>query len=199
MPYYGTYLYQDKQCSGLDIQYTTIDENGISFFDYLGDNCDDTVECYSFQTFDLMEMSSDTLLIMADEESDVTNGIVYIASDSLIIVLYDSNNGPEEYQWEKINDEIHSFTPICDQEYQNTKDIADIVVYAVSDNGDLLWENYLNGGIWDLGSAITTTQDGGYLIIGEFDAIARLAFTGLNSGSKSTNPSACKSRICFSK
>lgn len=171
MPYYGTYLYQDKQCSGADIQYTTIDENGISFFDYLGDNCDDTVECYSFQTFDLMEMSSDTLLIMADEESDVTNGIVYIASDSLIIVSYDSNNGPEEYQWDKINDEIHSFTPICDQEYQNTKDIADIVVYAVSDNGDLLWENYLNGGIWDLGSAITTTQDGGYLIIAEFDAI----------------------------
>ena len=69
MPYYGTYLYQDNQCRGSDIQYTTIDENGISFFDYLGDNCDDTVECYSVQTFDLVEMSSDTLLIMADEET----------------------------------------------------------------------------------------------------------------------------------
>ncbi|HIB31704.1 MAG TPA: hypothetical protein EYO45_01160 [Candidatus Marinimicrobia bacterium] len=171
MPYYGTYLYQDKQCSGSDIQYTIIDENGISFFDFLGDNCDDTVECYSVQTFDLMEMSSDTLLIMADEESDVTNGIVYIASDSLIIVSYDSNNGTAEYHWEKIKDEIYSFTPICDQEYQNTKDIADILVYAVSDNGYLLWKNYLHGGIWDLGSAITTTQDGGYLIIGELGAI----------------------------
>jgi len=118
-----------------------------------------------------MEMSSDTLLIMADEESDVTNGIVYIASDSLIIVSYDSNNGTAEYHWEKIKDEIYSFTPICDQEYQNTKDIADILVYAVSDNGYLLWKNYLHGGIWDLGSAITTTQDGGYLIIGELGAI----------------------------
>ena len=45
-------------------------------------------------------MSSDTLLIMAEEESDVTNGIVYIASDSLIIVSYDSNNVIEEFSTE---------------------------------------------------------------------------------------------------
>jgi hypothetical protein len=42
--YYGTYLYNDEDCSGSDIQYATITENGITFFDFLGDNCDDTVK-----------------------------------------------------------------------------------------------------------------------------------------------------------
>ena len=32
-PYHGTYLYIDNECSGYDIQYLTIDINGISFFD----------------------------------------------------------------------------------------------------------------------------------------------------------------------
>ena len=34
--YYGTYLYQDNDCSGSDIQYATINEEGIAFFDFLG-------------------------------------------------------------------------------------------------------------------------------------------------------------------
>ena len=33
--YYGTYLYSDHDCGGADIQYATMDENGISFFDSL--------------------------------------------------------------------------------------------------------------------------------------------------------------------
>ena len=60
-PHYGTYLLKDFDCSGYDIQYLTIDENGISFFDYLGDLCDDTVNCYSSQSFELIESSLDTI------------------------------------------------------------------------------------------------------------------------------------------
>ena len=33
--YYGTYLYNDEDCSGSDIQYATITENGITFFDFI--------------------------------------------------------------------------------------------------------------------------------------------------------------------
>ncbi|MAE09633.1 MAG: hypothetical protein CMF78_00340 [Candidatus Marinimicrobia bacterium] len=35
--YYGTYLYNDAECGGADIQYATLDEDEITFFDYLGD------------------------------------------------------------------------------------------------------------------------------------------------------------------
>ena len=54
--YYGTYLYQDNDCSGSDIQYATINEEGIALFDFLGDNCDDTVECYQTATYEFLEV-----------------------------------------------------------------------------------------------------------------------------------------------
>ncbi len=171
-PYFGTYLYEDSQCSGADIQYATIDESGVSFFDFLGDNCDDTTDCYSFDLYEIVEVSSDTLLIMTDGDSDIDNGMILLDSDSLMIVSYVGSNGPEEYSWKKIKDDIYSFTPLCDEEYQNTKDIADILVYAVSDNGDLLWKNYIHGGIWDLGSSVTPTQDGGFLVLAELDGVS---------------------------
>ena len=49
--YFGTYLFKDRECSGYDIQYLTIDENGISFFDYLGDLCDNTNNCYLYYLY----------------------------------------------------------------------------------------------------------------------------------------------------
>ena len=65
--YYGTYLYNDEDCSHSDIQYATIKENGITFFDFLGDNCDDTVQCYSKDIYELTEVTVDTFLIITDE------------------------------------------------------------------------------------------------------------------------------------
>ena len=53
--YYGTYLYQDNDCSVSDIQYATINQEGIAFFDFLGDNCDDTVECYKQQPMNFLK------------------------------------------------------------------------------------------------------------------------------------------------
>ena len=147
--FHGTYLYQDNQCSGSDIQYATINYDGVTFYDYLGDNCDDTVECYSKHVYDLTELSEDTLLIMAEGKVDITNGVITFASDSIISISYDGPSGFKEFDWKKVGDHIYSFTPLCDQEYQNTKDIADMMIYAVSDKGDLLWKNYLHGGIWD--------------------------------------------------
>ena len=170
-PYYGSYLFKDFDCSGYDIQYLTIDINGISFFDYLGDLCDDKVNCYSSQSFELIESSVDTILIISNEDSEISNGLVHIVSDSSILVSYDGINESVEHSWEKIKDKIYSFTPLCDQEYENTKDLADMMVYAVSDNGDLLWKNYLHEGIWDLGSSITQLTDGGYMVYGLFDAV----------------------------
>ena len=170
-PYYGTYLLQDVDCSGSDIQYLTIDMNGVSIFDYLGDSCDDTVSCYSIKVFDISESSVDTILNISNEDSDISNGIVQIISDSLIVVSYDYSNEYLEFTFGKIKDDISSFTPLCDQEYENTKDIADMMVYAVSDNGDLLWKNYLHEGIWDLGSSITQLTDGGYMVYGLFGAV----------------------------
>ena len=145
-PYYGTYLYKDNDCSGYDIQYLTIDINGISFFDYLGDSCDDTVECYLVESFDITESSIDTVLDFFAENVNISNGTVHIVSDSLILISYDQDNERVEHSWEKIEDEIYSFTPLCDQEYENTKDIVDIIAYAVSDEGNLLWETYLHEG-----------------------------------------------------
>jgi hypothetical protein len=147
--YYGTYLYNDNDCGGYDIQYATLDENGITFFDYLGDDCDDTVSCYAKDSYELTEVTADTFLIVSQDGSYITGGELYLNVDSSITLSYEDNNGPVEYSWEKIKDDISSFTPLCDQEYENTKDIADIMVYAVSDNGDLLWKNYLHEGIWD--------------------------------------------------
>ena len=151
--YYGTYLYNDEDCSGSDIQYATINENGITFFDFLGDNCDDTVSCYAQDSYELTEVTADTFLIVSQDGSYITDGELYLNGDSSITLSYEDNNGPVEYSWDKIKDDIFSFDPVCDQEYENTKDIADMMVYAVSDNGDLLWKNYIHGGIWDLGSS----------------------------------------------
>ena len=170
-PYYGTYLYTDNDCSGYDIQYLTIDINGISFFDYLGDSCDDTVECYLVESFDITESSIDTVLDFSSENVNISNGTIHIVSDSLILISYDQDNERVEHSWEKIEDEIYSFTPLCDQEYENTKDIVDIIAYAVSDEGNLLWETYLHEGIWDVGTSITQLSDGGYMVYGLFDAI----------------------------
>ena len=149
----------------------TIDVNGNSIFDYLGDSCDDTVECYLVESFDITKSSIDTIFNFSGENVNVSNGSVHIISDSLIVISYDQDNERVEYSWGKIEDEIYSFTPLCDQEYENTKDVADMMVYAVSDNGDLLWENYLHEGIWDLGSSITQLTDGGYMVYGLFDAV----------------------------
>ena len=170
-PYYGTYLYNDDDCGGSDIQYLTIDIDGVSIFDFLGDSCDDTVSCYSIKVFDISESSIDTILNMSNEDSDISNGVVQIISDSLIVVSYDYSNEHLEFTCGKIKDDIYSFTPLCDQEYENTKDIVDIIVYAVSDNGDLLWETYVHQGIWDLGFSVVTTDDNGYIIMGKLDAI----------------------------
>ena len=169
--YYGTYLYQDNDCSGSDIQYATINEEGIAFFDFLGDNCDDTVECYQTATYEFLEVSNDTLHLILSDESDVNEGIIFLDSDSTIIISYSRGSRPEEYNWNKIRESIYSFDPVCDQDYQNTKDIADMLVYAVNDEGNLLWKNYLHSGIWDLGSTITPTQDGGFIVLGEYNAI----------------------------
>ena len=169
--YYGTYLYKDDDCSRLDIQYATLDENGISFFDYLGDSCDDTVGCYAQDIYELTELSQDTFLIVSGEGGSITDGEIYVDGDSSITISYEGNNGPVEYSWEKIRGEIYSFTPVCDQEYESTKDLADMLVYAVSDNGDLLWKNYIHGGIWDLSSSVTPLDDGGYMVFGIFDGI----------------------------
>ena len=100
--------------------------------------------------YELSELSQDTLLIMADGDVDITNGMISFVSDSIIRVSYDGPSGLKAFDWKKVGDDIYSFTPLCDQEYQNTKDIADMLIYAVSDEGDLLWKNYLHGGIWDL-------------------------------------------------
>ena len=169
--YFGTYLYNDHDCSGSDIQYATLDENGITFFDYLGDSCDDTVSCYAMDIYELTVLSQDTFLVVSEDSSSITDGEMYLDGDSSITISYEGNNGPVEYSWEKISSEIYSFTPVCDQEYGYNKDIADIMVYAVSDDGDLLWKNYLHEGIWELGSSVTPLSDGGYMVYGLLDAI----------------------------
>ena len=169
--YFGTYLYNDEDCSGSDIQYATISENGITFFDFLGDNCDDTVSCYAQDSYELTEVTADTFLIVSQDGSYITGGELYLKGDSSITLSYEDNNGPVEYSWDKIKDEIYSFTPVCDQEYGYTKNKADMMVYAVNDDGDLLWKNYIHGGIWDLASSVTPIQDGGYMVLGIFDGI----------------------------
>ena len=170
-PYFGTYSLQDVDCSGSDIQYLIIDIDGVSIFDFLGDSCDDTVSCYSIKVFDISESSIDSILNISNDDSGISNGLVQIISDSLIVVSYNYSNEYLKLTFGKIKDDISSFTPLCDQEYENTKDIADMMVYAVSDNGDLLWKNYLHEGIWDLGSSITPLADGGYMVYGLFDAV----------------------------
>ena len=151
--YYGTYLYNDNDCGGSDIQYATISDDGITFFDFLGDNCDDTVSCYFQDFYELTEVTSDTFLIITHEGSNITNGEVYLTGDSVITVSFDGITGHETYTWGKIKDDFYSFTPVCDQAYGYTKDAADMMIYAVSDGGDLLWKNYIHGGIWDLASS----------------------------------------------
>jgi hypothetical protein len=169
--YYGTYLYNDNDCGGSDIQYATISDDGITFFDFLGDNCDDTVSCYAQDSYELTEVTADTFLIVSQDGSYISDGELYLNGDSSITLSYEYNNGPVEYSWDKIKDDIYSFIPVCDQEYESTKDIADMMVYAVTDEGDLIWKNYIHGGIWDLGSSVTPLSDGGYMVYGIFDGI----------------------------
>ena len=166
--YYGTYLYNDNDCGGSDIQYATISDDGITFFDFLGDNCDDTVSCYFQDFYELTEVTSDTFLIITHEGSNITNGEVYLTGDSVITVSFDGITGHETYTWGKIKDDIYSFTPVCDQAYGYTKDAADMMIYAVSDGGDLLWKNYIHGGIWDLASSVTPMHSGGFMVLGAF-------------------------------
>ena len=168
--YYGTYLYNDNDCGGYDIQYATLDENGITFFDYLGDDCDDTVSCYAKDSYELTEVTADTFLIVSQDGSYITGGELYLKGDSSITLSYEENNVHIEYSWKKFKDDIYSFTPLCNQEYENTKDLVDMMIYAVSDDGNLLWESYLHEGIWDLGTSITLLSDGGYMVYGLFDA-----------------------------
>jgi len=169
LPYYGTYLYHDNDCGGQDIQYATIDDSGISFYDLLSDGCDDTVECYAKDIYELTETSTDTFLIVSNE---ISNGELYLQGDTAFTISYQNSNGTiSSYGWEKIKDEIYSFDPICDEEYGNTKNIADILAYAVGENGSLLWKRYLDGGFWDLGTGVAPTQDGGYMIFGQYDGI----------------------------
>ena len=93
LPYYGTYLYDDNDCGGQDIQYATLDQNGISFFDFLGDGCDDTVECYAANIYELTELSEDTFLIIPNDGSGITNGELYLDGDSSFTLTYESSNG----------------------------------------------------------------------------------------------------------
>ena len=104
--YFGTYLYSDHDCGGADIQYATMDENGISFFDFLGDNCDDTAPCYAIDTYELTEISQDTMLIVFEDGSSITNAELYLDGDSALTLTYEGNNGIVSYAWEKIKDEI---------------------------------------------------------------------------------------------
>ena len=172
LPYFGTYLYIDTECGGQDIQYATIDNEGITFFDLLSDGCDDTVECYTKDLYELAEISSDTFLIIPEDEHGIENAELYIASDTAFTITYQSSNGTiKSYNWEKVKDEIYLFNPICDQDYGNTKDIADILVYAVSNDGGLIWKNYIDGGLWDIGKGIAPLSNGQYMIFGQFDAI----------------------------
>ena len=174
LPYHGTYLYNDNDCGGSDIQYATIDTSGISFYDFLGDGCDDTVGCYSAYVYELTEVSSDTFMIVTGEGSPISNAELYLDGDSSFTISYKASNGSVlSYSWEKIKNKIYSFDPVCDQDYGNTKNIADMLIYAVGDNGDLLWKRYQDGGFWDLGASVTPMQDGGFMILGQYDAISR--------------------------
>ena len=168
---YGTYSIVDYDCRGTDIQYLTISKSEVSIFDYLGDSCDDTVGCYAIDVFDISNLLGDTILNISNENSEISNGTIQIISDSLIILSYDEMNERVEHGWDKIKDNELLFTPVCEQEYENTKNLVDMMIYAVSDNGDLLWEKYIHGGIWDIGTSITTTDDGGYIVLGKLDAI----------------------------
>ena len=171
--YFGTYLYNDNECSNADVQYLTMESDGVSFFDYLGDNCDDTENCYSSQNFEIKVSSIDSLSIIPNNDSTYQNGVIHIISDSLILVSYKNGTSRFEHSWKKINDDIYSFTPLCDQQYEQTKDIADMMIYAVGDNGNLLWKNYIHGGIWDLASGVTPLSNGGYMVFGTLDAKER--------------------------
>jgi len=172
LSYYGTYLYDDQDCGGQDIQYATIDNNGIIFFDLLSDGCDDTVECYIQDSFELYELSPDTFIVLPNEKIEIVNGELFLQGDSAFILEYESSNGLiVSYEWGKIKNDIYSFYPICDQDYGNTKDIADMLIYAVGDDGNLLWKRYMHGGLWDLASSVTPLETGGYMVFGNFDGI----------------------------
>ena len=169
--YFGTYLYEDDDCSGYDIQYATLDNEGITFFDYLGDNCDDTVGCYATYAYELSEITQDSFLLLPEIGNPIVDGIINIDSDTLMTLTYTTDNSTNEYIWGKFSDNVHSFSPSCDQKYGYTKDLSDMMIYAVSNDGSLLWKQYLHGGIWDLATSVAPLSDGGYMVYGIFDAI----------------------------
>ena len=172
LSFFGTYLYIDNECGGQDIQYATINVDGMTFYDLLSDACDDTVECYAKDNYELAATSEDTFLIVSDNESSIQGAELYFLNDTTFTITYPSSNGTiKSYNWKKIKNETYFFNPICDQDFGNTKDIADILAYAVSDNGELIWESYIDGGLWDIGKGITPLSNGGYMIFGQFDAI----------------------------
>ena len=102
LPYYGTYLYTDNDCGGQDIQYATIDLDGIAFFDLLSDGCDDTVECYMLNEYDLIEVSSDTFLVTLSDNTSEIYGEIYLQGDSLFTITYENNNG----SWNQLGSDI---------------------------------------------------------------------------------------------
>ena len=136
--HFGIYIDEDDDCSDNDIQYATLDNEGITIFDYLGDDCDDTVACYNTHTYELSEITQDSFLIISEAGSVIVDGMINIDEDSTMMFSYSTNAGSDEYMWVKISEDVLSFTHTCDQEYGSTKDIADIMVYAVSDDGNLL-------------------------------------------------------------
>tara|TARA_B100001996_G_C18204473_1_gene417314 strand:- start:77 stop:439 length:363 start_codon:yes stop_codon:yes gene_type:complete len=81
-PFFGTYLYTDNECGGQDIQYATINVDGITFYDLLSDACDDTVECYSKDNYKLIETYVDTFVIVSENESSIQGAEIYIQNDT---------------------------------------------------------------------------------------------------------------------
>ena len=102
-PFFGTYLYTDNECGGQDIQYATINVEGITFYDLLSDACDDTVECYTKDSYELSETSEDTFLITLDIDNGLQYAELHIQNDTAFTITYPSSNGTiKSYNWEKI-------------------------------------------------------------------------------------------------
>ena len=105
-PYIGTYLYDDDDCSGADIQYATFNRNQITLFDYLGDNCDDTVGCYSSEIYDIEQINQDSFYILSNNETKITDGVFSIDSNKLMTLAYSTERGNYKYPWQKFSDDI---------------------------------------------------------------------------------------------
>ena len=103
LSFFGTYLYIDNECGGQDIQYATVNVDGITFYDLLSDACDDTVECYAKDNYELTDTSKDTFLIVSDNESSIQGAELYFQNDTTFTITYPSSNGTiKSYNWKKI-------------------------------------------------------------------------------------------------